>query len=104
MTIGGEIGTEGPIAMLLLVVLLAGSGCETWPAGWAKPGATGAELRRDLADCEREGTGRSPFHFWALNDNYEGARDRIVRLKTQCMLARGWRPTAVSGSRDGLRS
>jgi hypothetical protein len=95
MTNEGAIGTEGRVTMLVLVALLAGSGCGIQPAGWAKPGGTSAELRRDLADCERQGTGPPPFHFWALNYDYAGARDRIVRLKTQCMLARGWRSTAV---------
>jgi hypothetical protein len=81
--------------MLVLVALLGLPGCETRPAGWVKPGATAAELRRDLADCERQGTGPPPFHFWALNYDYEGARERIARLKAQCMVARGWQPTAI---------
>ena len=76
---------------LLLAIFPALAGCQPHAAEWTKPGATDADLRRDLADCEREGTGRPPFHFWALNESYESARERIGRLKNECMAARGWR-------------
>jgi hypothetical protein len=88
------------MAMLVsLSVLLAVSGCQTRPAEWTKPGAVSADLRRDLADCEREGTGQPPFHFWALNEDYESARDRVSRVKHECMAARGWRPVAETEAR-----
>jgi hypothetical protein len=78
----------------LLAILPFVSGCQSPPTEWTKPGATSADLRRDLADCEREGTGQPPFHFWALSESYETARDRIGRLKNECMAARGWRQVA----------
>ncbi|MGO8917646.1 MAG: hypothetical protein ACLQJR_17210 [Stellaceae bacterium] len=95
----GSIQADGRISPLLLLVLLALSGCQTQPADWTKPGATDADLRRDLADCEREGTGRPPFHFWALNEGYETARDRIAPVKNECMAARGWRRAAEAQPR-----
>ncbi len=51
---------------------------------------TGAELRRDLADCERQATGPGPFRFKALSEDYETARDRIARERDRCMEERGW--------------
>jgi hypothetical protein len=80
--------------MLLLVVLPALPACGPQVPAWAKLGATTADLRRDLADCEREGTGVPPWHFWALNMTYEAARERIARVKKECMEARGWREVA----------
>jgi hypothetical protein len=85
----------GRIATPLLLALLAVLGCQTLPADWTRPG----DLRRDLADCEREGTGRRPFHFWALNWRYEAARDRTAQVKDECMAARGWRLMAEPGTR-----
>jgi hypothetical protein len=76
--------------MLLLAVLPALVDCDPRVAAWIKPGATTADLRRDLADCEREGTGLPPDHFWALNMTYEAARDRIKQVKEACMRSRGW--------------
>ena len=76
---------------LLLLVFFSLTGCETEP--WVKPGATTAQLRRDLADCERVATGPTPFHFWALGLSYEGARDRIAERKAECMKERGWAPS-----------
>ena len=79
----------------LLLLPLALVACQ--PPGadqWTKPGASGAELRSDLADCQREGTGQPPFHFWALNESYDSARARIARLKDASMDARGWQPDA----------
>jgi hypothetical protein len=93
MTVG-SVQVSGRIATLSLLVLLCSPGCQTRPADWTKPGATSADLRRDLADCEREGTGPPPFHFWALNEDYETARDRIGRMKNEYMAARGWRQPA----------
>lgn len=55
---------------------------------------TGAELRRDLADCERQATGPGPFHFKALSEDYETARDRIARERERCMGDRGWQPSS----------
>lgn len=77
---------------LLPLALFALAGCES--AHWAKPGATTAEVWRDLADCERIATGSTPFHFWALGLSYEQARDRIGERKATCVTERGWRPTA----------
>ena len=88
-----EIGAAGFAVMILLPILLGG--CQAPPERWSKPGATDADLRHDLADCEREGTGTPPFHFWALNDNYDTARDRIIRRKNDCMIARGWQTAAL---------
>jgi hypothetical protein len=78
---------------LLLLVFFALMGCETEP--WVKPGATTAQLRRDLADCERVATGTTPFHFWALDLSYERARDRMVERKAECMKGRGWTPAVA---------
>jgi hypothetical protein len=88
-----EIEARGirPDVWAAVAILLALCGCATSPADWIKPGATRAELRRDLADCQRDATGPPPFHFRALDENYETARHRAVRLKHQCMEARGWR-------------
>jgi hypothetical protein len=83
----------------LLLLALALVGCQPPAAEWTKPGATGADLRRDLADCLREGTGPPPFHFWALNESYDGARARIARLKDACMIARGWQPVTEAQPR-----
>ena len=77
---------------LFLVALFAVSGCQPQTADWIKPGATSTDLTRDLADCEREGTGHSPFHFQALSEDYETARDQITRRKNACMKGRGWQP------------
>lgn len=79
--------------LLCAACLIALFGCQA-PEPWTKPGATDAELRRDLADCEREATGPGPFHFEALNETYEAARDRIAEAKSACMKARGWKPSA----------
>jgi hypothetical protein len=57
--------------VLVFPLLLTLVGCET--PQWAKPRATTAELRRDLADCERVATGPTPFHFWALSLSYKEA-------------------------------
>ncbi len=54
---------------------------------------TGVELRRDLADCERQATGPGPFRFKALSEDYETARDRIARERDRCMEDRGWQPS-----------
>ena len=78
----------------MLAVLPALSGCQPHAPEWTKPGASEADLRRDLADCEREGTGQPPFRFWALNETYESARDRITRVKRACMEERGWQMAA----------
>jgi hypothetical protein len=94
--------TTAPIARAvriatLLLLPLALFACQ--PPGadqWTKPGATGADLRSDLTDCQREGTGQPPFHFWALNESYDSARARIARLKDACMVARGWQPVAAA--------
>jgi hypothetical protein len=77
----------------LLVALFALRGYET--VHWVKPGATTAQLRRDLADCERVATGPTPFHFWALSLSYERARDQIAESKAACMTGRGWTPAAA---------
>jgi hypothetical protein len=92
--------TAAPVARAiriatLLLLPLALAACQ--PPGadeWTKPGATGADLRSDLTDCLREGTGPPPFSFWALNESYDSARARITRLKDACMIARGWQPVA----------
>ncbi|HWI26536.1 MAG TPA: hypothetical protein VN668_06160 [Stellaceae bacterium] len=75
-------------AIVCLLLLLCG--CQAPSEGWTKPGASAADLTRDLADCERVGTGPPPFRFWALSYDYAGARERIARLKSDCMVARGW--------------
>jgi hypothetical protein len=73
------------------VGLFALTACAAPPSeGWTKPGATTAELRRDLVDCERIATGEEGFHFRALNETYEEARDEIPRRKAECMRERGW--------------
>lgn len=81
-------------ALLLLALLPALSNCSSPEPAWTKPGGTSSDLRRDLADCDREGTGFPPFRFWALNETYEGARSRIGRVKNECMDARGWQAVA----------
>jgi hypothetical protein len=91
---GETVGVVGRVAILSLLVLLAASGCQPRREEWTKPGATGGDLRRDLADCEREAMGPPPFRFWALNESYESARDQIAQLKGDCMMARGWRLAA----------
>jgi len=68
------------------------SSCQAPSPAWTKTGASTANLRHDLADCERVGTGLPSYHFWALNENYQRARDRIARLRNECMEARGWQP------------
>ena len=83
---------RGAFAAFSLLMALSLPGCETRSTEWTKAGATAADLRRDLADCEREGTGEPPWHFWALTMSYEAARDRIARVKNECMEARGWLP------------
>ncbi len=83
----GRRGKVGAAAILLVVV----TGCAASPPEWTKPGATSADLRRDLGDCEREATGPGPFRFWALSMDYDAATDRIARVRRQCMEARGWR-------------
>jgi hypothetical protein len=80
--------------VLLLALLPALSNCYSPGPTWTKQGTRTADLRRDLADCEREGTGLPPWHFWALNMTYDAARERIVRVKKECMEARGWRQAA----------
>ena len=60
------------------------------PPGWTKLGASSAERSRDLADCERVATGEAGFHFRALNQTYEQARDEIPRRKAECLRDRGW--------------
>ncbi len=67
-------------------------------AYWSKPGATTADLRRDLADCERIATGPTPFHFWALGLSYEAARNRIAEREVACMNECGWMPAAGSSA------
>lgn len=102
MSIGsGTRRTAGwaAIASLCVAGLLTLAGCATEQEEWIKPGASTAELRRDLADCEREATGPGPFHFWALNETYETARDRITRLRNECMEAKGWQPARRSETR-----
>ncbi|HZB91517.1 MAG TPA: hypothetical protein VE397_08755 [Stellaceae bacterium] len=79
---------------VLLLALLALQGCEPPSAGWTKPGATGAELRSALIECEGVATNPQPFHFWAMNMSYDSARDQTARLQDQCMVAHGWRPVA----------
>ena len=74
----------------MLLCLAALCGCQESDAGWSKPGASGAQLRRDLKDCKRVATGPGPFHFDALNRDYEGARDHIRQAENDCMMARGW--------------
>jgi hypothetical protein len=74
----------------LLATLSALSACQPPTPEWTKPVATTADLRRELADCERAGTGLPPWHFWALNESYEAARDRIGRVTNECMEAYGW--------------
>jgi hypothetical protein len=59
---------------------------------------TAAELRRDLADCERQATGPGPFRFNALSEDYETARDRIARERGRCMEERGWQPLRKDGA------
>ena len=83
-----------PLCVLMFPLLLALAVCEEESAYWSKPGATTADLRRDLADCERVATGPTPFHFWALGLSYEAARNRIAERKAACMMERGWVPTA----------
>ena len=68
-------------------------GCQSREQGWSKPGASVAELNRDLKDCKRIATGPGPFHFDALNRDYEGARDHIRAAESDCMKARGWSAT-----------
>jgi hypothetical protein len=87
------------IATLLLLALPLVACQPPGAAEWTKPGATGGDLRRDLADCLREGTGPPPFHFWALNETYDSARARIARLKDACMIARGWQPVTEAQPR-----
>src|SRR5260370_41958941 len=62
---------------LCITAILAIGGCAPSPADWTRPGMTGVELRRDLADCERQATGPGPFRFKALSEDYETARDQI---------------------------
>jgi hypothetical protein len=52
---------------------------------------------------EREGTGQPPFHFWALNESYESARERIGRLKNECMAARAGAITSNCETSDVRR-
>lgn len=78
-------------ARLGACLLLLLGGCQAPSEGWTKPGASAADRTRDLADCARVATGPPPFHFWALGYDYADARDRIARLKSGCMVARGWR-------------
>jgi hypothetical protein len=86
-------GTRRRLGWLLaLDVLSALSACGSQVPEWTKPAATTVDLRHDLADCEREGTGLPPYHFWALNMTYDEARERIARVKKECMQARGWQP------------
>ena len=84
-------GARRQTVALGMALVLAIGGCAASQPTWTKPGVTRADLRRDLVDCEREATGPPPFHVWALNMDYEAARDRIARLKRQCMQDRGWR-------------
>lgn len=84
-------GRHSPAPWLCAATLLVVFGCATSRPDWTKPGATSADLRRDLADCERQATGPPLFHFRASNEDYETARDRIGRVKYRCMTARGWR-------------
>lgn len=82
-----------------LLALLALAGCAPPAAGWTKPGATGTELRSDLIACEGVATNPQPFRFWALNMSYDGARDRVPRVRDECMVARGWQPVAQPQTR-----
>ena len=59
---------------------------------------TSAELRRDLADCERQATGSGLFRFTALSEDYETARDRIARERDRCMEDRGWQRSRKNGA------
>src|SRR5262249_32277153 len=95
---GREVRADLWKRALLLVILSALPKCSSTEPTWTKPGASTADLRRDLVDCEREGTGLPPFHFWALNETYETARERIGRVKNECMAARGWRQVAKAQS------
>lgn len=88
----GLPGASGPRGKgcAAVILLLAVLGCAPPRADWTKPGATSADLRRDLAYCEGKATGPTPFHFWALNMDYETARDHISRVRGECMEAHGW--------------
>jgi hypothetical protein len=101
MTIGHRTTwLAGAAPFLCMAGLVGVLGCATAQPTWTKPGATCADLRRDLTDCEREATGPQPFHLWALSMDYDTAKDRIPRVKRQCMQARGWRlADALPGGR-----
>src|SRR5260221_5121684 len=83
---------------LCIAAILAIGGCAPSRADWTRPGMTGAEFRRDLADCERQATGPGPFRFKALSEDYETARDRIARERDRCMEERGWQPSSTNGA------
>ena len=87
------------VCVLMFSLLLALAGCEE-SAYWSKPSAPTAELKRDLADCERVATGSTPFRFWALGLSYEAARNRIAERQAACMNERGWMPAAASAPPD----
>jgi hypothetical protein len=93
-TIAAPIARAARITALLLLPLALVACQPPGAAEWTKPGATSGDLRSDLTDCLREGTGPPPFSFWALNENYDSARARIARLQDACMVARGWHPVA----------
>jgi hypothetical protein len=83
-----------PAARRLLGIadLLPLASCATSPEPWTKPGVDAAALCRDLAYCEREATGLSWFLFNAwLGADYDTVRARLVKKRTECMEARGWR-------------
>jgi len=82
--------TRRPIRSALCAATVALSTCAPPPQPWVKPGASGTELRRDLAECEREATGEGPFHFRAWAGDYEAARTRTEERKAACMQGRGW--------------
>ncbi len=62
---------------LCIAAILAICGCAPSRTDWTKPGMATAELKRDLADRERQTTGPGPFRFKALSEDYESARDQI---------------------------
>jgi hypothetical protein len=81
---------------LWLVAVGALAACASKPPEpWTKPGVSEAELRRDLAECERDATGEGPFHFKAWAADWETTRARIEQRKRTCMEARGWRLAAA---------
>jgi hypothetical protein len=89
--VAGKSGkAAGRWAFLAALLLLAGCAAPP-PPGWSKPGISTAEASRDLTACERYATGPAGFHFRALNQSYEEARDEIPRRRAACLSTRGWR-------------